>query len=113
MKKLIAALAISALAVPAAHASAPELREVEGCQVANPGQPTCSYTVTHEGGSPVTGIAAVGQWVVKIKVGKKTTTEKSPASGEPTAVEMVIPEGAKVTMEALSPGSAGTVGHAD
>jgi hypothetical protein len=116
MKKLVAAIAISALALPAAaHAGAPleTTREVEGCQVVNPGQPTCTYTATHEGTSPVSGIAAVGTWQVTFQVGKKKTIEKSPASGEPTVVEMTIPKGAKVTMEALSPGSAGTVGHGD
>jgi hypothetical protein len=118
MKKLLAVTAICALALPAAaNANAADpvevTREVEGCQVVNPGQPTCTYTATHEGTSPVSGIAAVGQWQVTFQVGKKKTVEKSPASGEPTVVEMTIPKGAKVTMEALSPGSAGTVGHGD
>ena len=115
-KLLVAATLVGALAVPA-HATQPvdwsDVTEVEGCQVQNPVQPTCSYTVTHEGETPVSGIAAVGSWVVKIKVGKKTEVVKSPAAGEPTAVEMTIPSGAKVTMEALTPGSGGTVGHAD
>ena len=117
MKKvLIATVLVGALALPA-HAGGTvdwtEIREVEGCQVQNPAQPTCSYTATHEGETPVSGIAAVGSWVVTIKVGKKTETVKSPAAGEPTATEMTIPSGAKVTMKALSPGSGGTVGHAD
>jgi hypothetical protein len=90
-------------------------REAEGCQVQNPAQPTCTYTATHSGDSPASGIAGVGSWVVKIKIGKKKKPEviKSPATGEPTAVEMTIPEGAKVTMSALTPGSGGTVGHVD
>ena len=114
MKKvLIATVLIGALALPAQAASVDAPREVEGCQVLNPVQPTCTYTATHEGESPVSGIAAVGSWVVTIKVGKKTETVKSPSTGEPTAVEMTIPSGAKVTMRALAPGSGGTVGHAD
>ena len=117
MKKfLIATVLVGALALPA-HAGGTvqwsDVTEVEGCQVQNPAQPTCTYTATHEGESPVSGIAAVGSWVVTIKVGKKTETIKSSATGEPTAVEMTIPSGAKVTMKALSPGSGGTVGHAD
>jgi hypothetical protein len=53
--------------------------------------------------------------VVKIKIGKKKKPEviKSPASGEPTVVEMSLPEGAAVSVEALSPGSAAIVGHVD
>lgn len=117
MKKLLAAVVLLGILAVPAHAARSirfsEAREVEGCQVQNPAQPTCSYTATHEGESPVSGIAAVGNWIVKIKVGKKTEVIKSPAAGEPTAVEMTIPSGAKVTMEALTPGSGGTVGHAD
>ena len=117
MKRLlIAAVLIGAVAIPA-HATQPlrwaDAVEVEGCQVQNPAQPTCTYTATHEGESPVSGIAGVGSWVVKIKVGKKTEVIKSSATGEPGVVEMTIPSGAKVTMQALTPGSGGTVGHAD
>lgn len=114
-KPIVVATLISSLVVAGApHAGAVRLdREVEGCQVQNPAQPTCTYTATHEGESPVSGIAAVGDWVVKIKVGKKTEVIESPSAGEPTVVEMTIPSGAKVTMEALSPGSSGTVGHVD
>jgi hypothetical protein len=113
---VIAAVLVGALAVPA-HATQPlswaDATEVEGCQVQNPAQPTCSYSASHAGESPVSGIAGVGSWVVKIKVGKKTQTIKSPATGAPTVVEMSIPSGATVTMEALAPGSGGTVGHVD
>lgn len=89
------------------------LDEAEGCQVLNPVQSDCSYNATHKGESPVTGVAGWGKWVVKIKVGKKTTVERSPSNGEPTTIEMFIPKGAKVTMKALTPGSGGTVGHVD
>ncbi len=117
MKKLlIATLLIGAIALPA-NAGPPvdwsDVTEVEGCQTFNPAQPTCTYTATHDSESPVQGIAAVGSWVVTIKVGKKTETFKSPASGEPVAEAVTIPSGAKVTMKALAPGSGGTVGHGD
>ena len=117
MKKvLIAVVLTGALAMPA-HAGGAldwsEVTEVEGCQTQNPAQPTCTYTATHDSESPVQGIAAVGSWVVTIQVGKKKDTYKSPATGEPVAEAITIPEGAKVTMKALSPGSGGTVGHAD
>ena len=117
MKKVLLVVALIGVIAAPAHAAqtfrSADADEVEGCQVQNPAQPTCSYTATHAGGSPVSGIAAVGSWVVKIKVGKKTEVIKSPAMGEPTVVEMSIPSGAKVTMEALTPGSGGTVGHVD
>ena len=114
MKKLfVAATVFCALAVPAQAGSGPVLDEVEGCQVLNPAQSSCSFKATHEGGTPVTGIFGWGSWTVKIKVGKKTTVKKSPATGEPTVVEMVIPRGATVTMTALTPGSGGTAGHVD
>jgi uncharacterized low-complexity protein len=85
----------------------------EGCQAVNPGQPTCSYTATHPSSSPVAGIAGVGNWVVKVKLGKKVDTFKSPASGEPTAVELNFEEGSKVSVKTLTPGTAVIVGHAD
>ena len=115
MKKFCAVLAAAmllAIAAPA-HGFVVQDMEPEGCQVFNPAQPTCSFTVTHEGESPVSGIFGWGDWVVKIKVGKKTEVFESPAAGEPTVVEMSIPSGAKVSMEALSPGAGGTVGHVD
>ena len=115
-KLLIAAVVIGAMAIPA-HATErirwADTKEVEGCQVQNPAQPTCSYTATHAGETPVSGIAAVGNWVVTIKAGKKRLMFKSAATGAPTVVELSIPSGAKVTMEALTPGSGGTVGHVD
>ena len=114
MKKLfIAAVSLSLIALPVQAGRGGVLDETEGCQVLNPAQSSCSFKATHEGGTPVSGIFGWGSWTVKIKVGKKTSVEKSPATGEPTVVEMVIPEGATVTMTALTPGSGGTVGHVD
>ena len=113
MRKIFALwLTLALLGTPAAGASRPAL-EVEGCQVANPGQPACTYTVTHAGATPVSGATGFGQWVVKVKVGKKATVYKSPSSGAPAVEEFALPEGAKVTMTALTPGSGGTVGHVD
>jgi hypothetical protein len=89
------------------------LDEEEGCQAFNPGQPTCTYTSTHEGTSPVTGIAGVGSWIVKVKVGKQVETVKSPATGEPTAISETFAEGTKVSVKTLAPGSAVVVGHVD
>ena len=85
----------------------------EGCQAFSPGQESCSYTSTHEGGTPVSGIAGVGSWIVKVKVGKDVQTFKSPATGEPTEVEMPFEEGTKVSAKALAPGSVVVVGHVD
>jgi hypothetical protein len=109
------------LALPPAATTAsvlPAQREAEGCQAFNPGQPECSYTVTHSTDSPVTGVSGAGDWVVKIVRGKKkkrrtTETITSPASGEPTAIEYQFKPGDKVTATALSPGSGLIVGHAD
>ena len=114
MKKLfVVVVSMCLVGLPAQIGHTTALDEPEGCQVFNPAQPTCSYTATHEGESPVTGIFGWGTWIVKIKVGKKTTVHKSPGAGEPTAVEIPIPKGAQVTMTAVSPGAGGTVGHVD
>lgn len=114
MKRLLAIIAVIGLVglAPASNASS-RVKEAEGCQVANPVQPTCTFKVTHPAESPVAGIAGVGSWEVTVKAGKKVTKYKSPATGEPTVVEEVFPTGATVTMKALTPGSAGTAGHAD
>ncbi len=91
----------------------PPLHEPEGCQVVNPGQPTCSYTVTHTTDSPVTGFAGVGKWVAKVKRGKKTQTITSPATGEPTGITFEFEVGDKVSVTAVNPGSAVVAGHGD
>jgi hypothetical protein len=109
MRKVVVLVALASIAITPSLSHA----EPEGCQAFNPGQPKCTYTVTHSGASPVTGIAGVGKWVVKIKVGRKTTTVKSPASGEPTEVTMTFKKGSKITATALSPGSGLIVGHVD
>lgn len=88
-------------------------REPEGCQVFNPVQPTCKYTVTHVGGSPVSGFSGMGTWVAKIKRGKKKITVKSPGSGQPPVVEFAFEEGDVVTLTATSPGSGAIAGHVD
>lgn len=117
MRRIAVASLIVALVAPgsslAAMPAATGADEPESCQAFNPGQPKCSYTVTHSTDSPVTGVAGVGTWVVKIKRGKKTITVKSPATGEPTAIEIQFRPKDKVTAVAATPGSALVVGHAD
>jgi len=101
------ALLVVALSVPltvtAAH------REPEGCQVFNPGQPKCTYTVTHTTTSPVTGFAGRGDWAAVVKRGKKKI--KIPGSEEP--VTFGFREGDKVTVVAKTPGSGAIAGHVD
>jgi hypothetical protein len=115
MRKVVVLVALAAMAItPNLSRAADGFRlQPEGCQAFNPAQSKCVYTVTHPGASPVSGIAGVGKWVVKIKVGRKITTVRSPASGEPTEVEMRLRKGARVTAIALTPGSGLTVGHVD
>lgn len=112
MRKLLVVASISGLiALPAITPTASA--SPESCEAVNPGQPKCSFTVTHETDSLVQGAAGVGKWVVKIKRGRQVIKLKSPASGEPTAIEFSYETGDKVTAVALSPGSGVAVGHAD
>ena len=116
MRKIVVASLMVALVVPVPSGAALSVTgadEPESCQAYNPGQPKCTYTVTHSTDSPVTGVAGVGTWVVKIKRGKKTITVKSPYTGEPTAMEIQFRPKDKVTAVAATPGSALVVGHAD
>jgi hypothetical protein len=121
MRYVLVAVSLFVAALPVASGAAPEQpsdREPEGCQAFNPGQPKCSYVVTHETDSPVTGVAGAGDWIVKVKrgKGKKKKVERISSSssyGEPTTVEFQFREGDKVIAEALSPGSGLIVGHAD
>lgn len=121
MRHVFVAVSLLISVLPAASAVTRADRnalEPEGCQAFNPGQPKCSYEVTHETDSPVTGVAGAGDWIVKIKrgKGKKKQVEKirsSSSYGEPTAVEFQFEAGDKVTAKALSPGSGLIVGHAD
>ena len=112
MRKLVtAALLLGLVALPGAGRLAPALGvPPEGCQAVNPGQPTCTFTVTHNTTGPVSGIAGRGSWVVKVKRGKATTTIKSNAAGDPQAVAYIFQTGDKVTASALTPGSALAVG---
>jgi hypothetical protein len=112
-RPIVTVMLAAALVLGVVSAAEGTRREAEGCQAFNPVQPTCSYTATHPGDSPVSGIAGVGDWVVKTKLGKTKETYKSPASGEPTVVEMVIPPKTKVSVSTTSPGSGVIVGHAD
>jgi hypothetical protein len=82
-----------------------ERRAPEGCEAMNPAQSTCSFTVLEDMEGPVAGVAGRGDWLVKVKRGKKRIKIKSPAGGAPTAVEFLYQQGDKVTAIALSPGS--------
>lgn len=115
MRKALAATLTGALvlALQVGAVGSTPIDEPEGCQAFNPGQPTCSYTVTHTTESPVTGFAAVGKWEAKIKRGKKTIKVSGPAAGEPTAVTFEFEVGDKVSVTTLSPGSGVIAGHGD
>lgn len=116
MGKIAVAAAVAALLwVPGASQAAfvRSDREPEGCQAFNPGQPKCTWKFTHDTDSPVNGVAGMGTWIVKIKRGKKTEVIKSPAYGEPTAVEHAFRKGDKVVAIAKSAGSGLVVGHVD
>ena len=101
----LVALLVGALAVPVGA----QRLEPEGCQVVNPGQPKCTYTVTHTTGSPVTGFAGMGDWAAVVKRGKQKI--KVPGSQEPVVFE--FEEGDKVTVVAKTPGSGAIAGHVD
>ncbi len=113
MRKLLIVAVASLLWAPGPAGSTPSRHGPEGCQAFNPVQPRCSYTVTHTSATPITGVAGVGEWVVKVKRGRKTVTYSSPGYGEPTALEIAFKEGDKVTASAVSPGSGLSVGHID
>ncbi len=117
MSKIVTAAVTATLVLsgtsPAAVPIGTGADEPESCHAYNPGQPKCTYKVSHSTDSPVTGVAGVGTWVVKIKRGKKTISVKSPYTGEPTAMEIQFRPKDKVTAIAVNPGSALVVGHAD
>lgn len=109
MKKVLLLLSAALLIASVSAASATALDDaLEGCAAVNPGQPKCSFTA--EGVDTFGGVAGHGKWVVKVKVGKRTTSYKSPASGEPNGQQFMIPAGAKVTATAISTGSGLIVG---
>lgn len=112
MRKLLTAgLLLGLLALPGAARLAPALGvPPEACQAVNPGQPTCTFTVTHNTTGPVSGVAGRGSWVVKVKRGKATLKIQSNAAGDPQASAFIFQTGDKVTATALTPGSALAVG---
>jgi hypothetical protein len=113
MRRLgIIVTSVGLLAGPVTAHGAPAANS-EGCQAFNPGQPTCSFKVTHTSRTPITGVAGVGKWVVKVKRDGKSFTVKSPANGQFWATEIAFKPGDKVRAEALAPGSGLSVGHPD
>jgi len=115
MRKFLVLIAVLTLLIGGAAlaAAVSPAKSTEGCVASNPAQPSCTFKVTHDNNSPVAGVGGVGSWVVTVKLGKKVTTTKSPASGEPTSASIKLPKGATVTAKALSPGSTLIVGHGD
>jgi len=115
-RAIVAAGSVLLLAVPSiggATVTISDRDEPEGCQAMNPAAPTCKFTVTEDMEGPVAGAAGYGSWVVKVKRGKKIAARlKSPASGEPSAVEFLYEQGDKVTVKATSPG-AGVIAGGD
>lgn len=108
-KSALVALSAALLVASGSIAGSVQLDDApDGCAAINPAQPTCTYTA--EGVDTFGGVAGNGTWIVKIKVGKRTTTYKSPASGEPTGEQFMIPAGAKVTATATAAGSGLVVG---
>jgi hypothetical protein len=110
MVKLCATALVGALlTMPIAAAGSAGRRAPEGCEAVNPVQPTCTYKAT-EAVDTFGGAAGRGDWVVTVKVGKKKTTYKGSATGDPTGTQFMIPAGATVTAKALSAGSGVIVG---
>jgi len=117
MRKLVVAAIIAGMTLlPGAGRAEITTRstadESESCQAFNPGQPVCKFTAEAASATPVSGVSGAGSWVVIVKRGKLKTVYKSPAGGEPTAVEFAIAPGDKITAKALTPGSGLIVGHA-
>ncbi len=111
-RALIAAGVVVLLSAPAAGGRAPGVvadleRAPEGCEAVNPVAPTCTFTVTEDMEGPVAGAAGWGDWVVKVKRGKKVvaTINGGGSYGEPHAEEFLFKKGDKVSVAALSPGS--------
>jgi hypothetical protein len=115
-RAIVAASTALLLATPAAvNATSVAVnvdREPEGCQAMNPVQPKCTFTSTQDMEGPVAGAVGYGTWKVIVKRGKKVAAKITPASsyGEPYAEEFLFEKGDKVTVIAISPGSAVTAG---
>lgn len=113
-KGLVAFVIASVLAAPMASAHPPTpVKGDEGCQVMNPLRPTCAFEVTHTSESPVTGAAGWGDWIVLVKRDGETIKYKGAPDGRFWMIEISYKVGDKVTVKALSPGSAADAGHFD
>ncbi|HWL64441.1 MAG TPA: hypothetical protein VNP73_00555 [Actinomycetota bacterium] len=106
-KALVGVVAATALFVPtvspALGSGSPTTdtaREPESCYAFNPGQPTCSFTVTSTSSSgTVTGAVGPGDWVVVVKRGKQKIVLK-PTSPEPVAFAYQVGDKVKATVNA-------------
>jgi hypothetical protein len=104
MRAIVCAFSV-ALVVGLVPASAAEDDQPEGCLAINPVQPKCTFTATENTAGPVSGAAGTGDWVVKIKRGKKSFSLRSTSVyGEPSSVEFLYKKGDKVTAVASSGG---------
>ena len=108
--KLSVAVAIC-LGLLAPGVPALERDDPESCQAVNPGQPTCTFTVTSVSTSgTVTGAVGQGDWVVVVKR-KKAKMTITPSSTEPEPVSFQYVVGDKVTATVTSPGGWVIAGH--
>ncbi|MEA2477050.1 MAG: hypothetical protein QOC87_1249 [Actinomycetota bacterium] len=111
MRRVVFFATAFGLALTPVHVSAMTGRgPTDECLAVNPGQAQCSFTVTQDAATPVSGAAGRGSWIVTIKSGKVKTTLKSPSGGDPTALSYALKAGDKVTAKALTPGSAVVAG---
>jgi hypothetical protein len=104
MRKFIAGMAaVGIVLVPVSEglARGPQ----DSCMAFNPAQPKCSFTVSENASTPVSGAVGRGDWVVTVKRGKTKFLLKSPSGGDPTATSFAFQKGDKVTAKAITPGS--------
>ena len=105
-----AVLVVALVAGGSAAVAAPRnLLQPEGCEAANPGQPTCTFTAT-EDTQNTGGAVGYGTWTVTIKRGKQKFTLKDDGSGGGSTATFIFKIGDKVTVKATSQGSAVAVG---
>jgi hypothetical protein len=110
-KAIIGSVVAVALMAPAPAPAVEDRREPESCQAYNPGQPTCTLTITSDSSSgTVTGAAGFGDWIVVVKRGKKKFTI-APSSTEPEPVSFEYEIGDKVTATVKSTPGFVVAGH--
>ncbi|MFN2594649.1 MAG: hypothetical protein ABR579_07150 [Actinomycetota bacterium] len=106
MRRLLVVMIVGSALVPQPVSAFAPRGPMDECLAVNPGQSQCTFTVTQDATTPVSGAVGRGSWIVIIKSGKLKTSLKSPSGGDPTAVSFAFQAGDKVTAKALTPGSA-------